>query len=47
MTPTVPSLYVRVPECEKISVLTNESYCKVTNISSSRFKQVEDQTLQK
>jgi len=37
MTPTVPSLYVRVPEYERISVLTDGSYCKVTNISSSRF----------
>ena len=24
-------------EYERISVLTDESYCKVTNISSSRF----------
>jgi len=37
MTPTVPSLYVRVPEYERMSVLTDGSYCKVTNISSSRF----------
>ena len=26
-----------MPENERISVLTEESYCKVTNISSSRF----------
>jgi len=26
-----------VPEYERISVLTDESYCNVTNISSSRF----------
>ena len=37
MTPTVLSLYVRVPEYERISVLTDGSYCKVTKNSSSRF----------
>ena len=26
-----------MPEYERISVLTDGSYCKVTNISSSRF----------
>jgi len=28
---------VRVPEYERISVLTDESYCKVTNTSSSKL----------
>jgi len=33
----VPSLYVRVPEYERMSVFTDGSYFKVANISSSRL----------
>ena len=36
---------MRVPEYERISVLTDESYCNVTNSSSSRFIVSENESI--